>query len=528
MSELESGFRVGDVVAMVRRRWVIVVLAAVAGLAAGYVVFASIEAPFSATARVRVQPIQINQFETEGREPVVDIATEKDLVKSDSVAQAVRDELGLEVENRTVLSRITVVTEEDSLVMQITYVADTAQDAQAGADAVARGYLDQRATNAATTRDNALDRLDIEIATAQDELSEAEAALAAEPAGSPDLPQRRAEVASTQNQLASLQTERAQLVQFDPDTVGQIVRTASLPPQVTSKKAIGLGVGVFGIFLAAGLAIAWLVDRRDTLGGGRRRLEQLVPGANVRIMPGAEGGKPTASEIDTAIDRLAVELVAGHAPGTASSVLVVGTGNEPPVELAEELAASLTFAGIPTLFVLAGTSRRQPRHSHAVANFADLVNSTTPLAGPLSLPATTNGTTTPTTTNAPTVTWLRPMTPGEAAEARLEAATAGADPTGRPLPVKLSDAVEPRSSAESGGLLRSAVVDSLLNRASNERYEAVVFVAPSPTRSAVSTALGQRVSRIALIIEPADRNQAEDVVSALVDADLAVSEVVFR
>jgi hypothetical protein len=120
------------------------------------------------------------------------------------------------------------------------------------------------------------------------------------------------------------------------------------------------------------------------------------------------------------------------------------------------------------------------------------------------------------------------MTPGEAAEARLEAATAGADPTGRPLPVKLSDAVEPRSSAESGGLLRSAVVDSLLNRASNERYEAVVFVAPSPTRSAVSTALGQRVSRIALIIEPADRNQAEDVVSALVDADLAVSEVVFR
>jgi capsular polysaccharide biosynthesis protein len=492
MSELESGFRVGDVVAMVRRRWLIVAVAAVAGAVAGYVVFSSIEAPFSATARVRVQPIQINQFETEGREPVVDIATEKDLVKSDSVAQAVRDELDLDAENRTVLSRITVVTEEDSLVMQITYEADTAKAAQAGANAVARGYLDQRSTTAATTRDNALDRLDIEIAATQTELSEAQAALDAEPAGSPDLPQRRAEVQSAQDQINSLQTERAQLIQFDPDTVGQIVRTASLPPQVTSKKAIGLGVGVFGIFVAAGLALAWLVDRRDTLGGGRRRLEQLVPGANMRIMPGAEGGKPSPSEIDTAIDRLAVELVAGHAPGTASSVLVVGTGNEPPVELAEELAASLTFAGIPTLFVLAGTSQRQPRHSHAVTSFADLVNSTTPLAGPLSLPATTNGTNGPTPTNTPTVTWLRP-----------------------------------RESAESAGLLRRAVVHSLVSRASTERYEAVVFIAPSPTRSATTTALGQWVDRTALIVEPSDRPRAQDAATALTEADVDVTEVVF-
>jgi capsular polysaccharide biosynthesis protein len=492
MSELESGFRIGDVVAMVRRRWLIVGLAAVAGVVAGVAVFASIEAPFSATARVRVQPIQINQFETEGREPVVDIATEKDLVKSDSVAEAVREELELDAENRTVLSRISVITEEDSLVMQITYVADTATAAQAGADAVARGYLDQRASTAATTRDNALDRLDIEIATAQSDLSDAQGALDAEPDGSPDLPQLRAEVQSAQNQLASLQSERAQLVQFDPDTVGQIVRTASLPPQVTSKKAIGLGVGVFGIFLAAGLALAWIIDRRDTLGGGRRRLEQLVPGANVRIMPGAEGGKPSAAEIDTAVDRLAVELVAGHAPGTASSVLVVGTGTEPPVELAEELAASLTFAGIPTLFVLAGTSQRQPRHSHAVASFADLVNSTTPLAGPLSLPATTNGTNGTTPTNTPTVTWLRP-----------------------------------RESAESAGLLRRAVVQSLVTRASSERYEAVVFVAPSPTRSATTTALGQWVDRTALVVAPADRPRAEDMASALTQADVELAEVVF-
>jgi capsular polysaccharide biosynthesis protein len=491
MSELETGFRIGDVIAMVRRRLPIVVVAVVLGAIAGYLVFSSVDAPYSATSRVRVQPIKLDQFAADGREAVVDIATEKDAVKSDAVAEAVREQLDLEGENRAILSRVTVTSEEDSLVLQITYVGDTAKQAQAGANAVAQGYLEQRKASVTSTRDSAVAKLDEELAAAQAALTEAQAAFDAEPEGSAQKAQLRTQVQTLQSQLSALQTQRTQLAQFDPETVGTIVRTASLPPETTSKKAIGLGLGVFGLFVAAGLAVAWVVDRRDSLGGGRRRLEQLVPGANVRVLPGAEGGSASPAEVDTAIDRLAVELVAGHAAGKASSVLVVGAGAEPPLALAEELASSLAFAGIPALFVLAGSSEREPRQSHAVASFADLVTSNAPLAGPLGLPAAA-GTTVETRATGPLVSWLRP-----------------------------------RGSAEAAGLLRRAVVDSLVARAGRERYEAVVFVAPSPQRTAASSALGQWVDRTALVVEPADRGQAESAAGALAAADVRVAEVVF-
>jgi hypothetical protein len=55
----------------------------------------------------------------------------------------------------------------------------------------------------------------------------------------------------------------------------------------------------------------------------------------------------------------------------------------------------------------------------------------------------------------------------------------------------------------------------------------VVFVAPSPTRSATTTALGQWVDRTALVVERSDRPRAEDSVTALTGADVDVVEVVF-
>ena len=76
MSELENGFRIGDVVAMVRRRLPVVVGASVLGLIAGYLVFASAPASYSATSRVEVKPITLDQFATDSRPAEVNIETE--------------------------------------------------------------------------------------------------------------------------------------------------------------------------------------------------------------------------------------------------------------------------------------------------------------------------------------------------------------------------------------------------------------------------------------------------------------------
>lgn len=494
MSELETGFRIGDVVAMVRRRWPIVVGAAVLGLVAGYLVFAGAAETYSATSRVQVRPIQLNQFESEGRSAdQIEIATEMDLVKSDVVAETIREELGLAGENRAILARIAVATEIDSFVMKITFAGDNADQAKAGADAAAAGYLKQRADTATATRDAAVAKLNEDIAAVEQSLTEAQAAFDAARDDTPEKSQLRVDLQTLQNELKGLQDQRAELNQFDPATVGTLVRKASVPPATTSKMAMGKGIGVFGLFLLAGLGIAYLVDRRDSLGGGRRRIEAILPGATMRVMPGADGGSASPAEIDTAIDRMAVELVAGGGHGTATSVLVIGTGMEPPVALAEELASSLAFAGIPALFVLAGSSERQVRGARAVGSFAELVTAGGTLAGPAGLPAQAGATADPAVAVAgPMVSWLRPT-----------------------------------GSAEAAGLLRRAVVDSLVARAARERFEAVVFVAPSPTRTAAGSALGQWMQRTALVVAPEERSQAEPVATALADAGVRVTEVVW-
>jgi len=488
MSELENGFRIGDVVAMVRRRLPIVVGASLLGAVVGYTMFAGTPETFSATASVQVAPIRIDQFSEESRSEV-DIATERALVKSDAVAETVRDELGLEGDNRAILRRIVVVNDLDSLVLRISYDGDTADQAKRGADAAAKGYLDQRKDNATSTRDAAVARLNEEIAAAETAAQDASTRLDATLDGTPERAAARTRLTNAESTRDTLIEERTRLNGFDPETVGALVRAASVPEATTSKMALGKGVGVFGLFVLAGLAIAWFFDRRDGLGGGRRRIEAIVPGANLRVMPGAAGANASPAEVDTAIDRLAVELVAGGSPGKPASVLVIGAGIEPPMALAEELASSLTFAGIPALFVLAGTSDREVRHAHVVGSFADLVASGASVAGPAGLTATAGE---PALIAGPIVTWLRP-----------------------------------KGSAEAAGLLRRAVVDSLVSRAGRERFEAVVFVSPSPARGAAGTALGQWVGRVAIIVGPDERPQAESVATALAEADVRVTEVVW-
>ncbi|HWJ99021.1 MAG TPA: Wzz/FepE/Etk N-terminal domain-containing protein [Acidimicrobiales bacterium] len=88
MSELESGFKIGDVVAMVVRRWPVVVGSAVIGLIAGYLVFAAAPTTYSATARIQVLAFDDAFSDTKSAE--VDMSTERDLVKSDAVAEAIR------------------------------------------------------------------------------------------------------------------------------------------------------------------------------------------------------------------------------------------------------------------------------------------------------------------------------------------------------------------------------------------------------------------------------------------------------
>ena len=485
MSELESGFRISDLVQLVLRRRAVMAIGLLVGLVLGYVAFASSPTKFSATSRVQVRPVTQDPFDPKSSDTqVIDVATEQDLVKSDAVAAQVRRELGLELTTRDLMRPVTVSSKPDSLVLEITYVSGDAETARDRANAIAQGYLTQRSDEATFLKASNLGRIDEQITEARTALK------AAQTSGD------QGAVEEAQGTLSSLTAARVNYLSTDTEAVGRLVRKAALPTESLSKLALGKGVGVLGLWLAVALALSIYLDRTDSRGGGRRAVRRAFPDATLRVFPKADG-QDTAAEVAAATDRFAVEMAGSAHRGKASSVLLVATNAEPPVKLAEDLSASLAYAGIPTLFVLAGTSTREVSQARVVTSFTDLLESPT-LAPNRALPADAGAEHgaahegDATTVQAPLVAWLRP-----------------------------------RGSAESSGLLRQNVVRALIAQASREGYEIVVFVAGSPTHNASASALSQWVAKTAVVVTDEESRAVERTVEALQESGATVTEVVW-
>ena len=478
MSELENGFRLSELTSLIRRRATILLLAGLVGLIVGVAAFKTAPSKFSATARVLVQggsddPLATNSPNRE----VIDIATEQDLVKSDSVATRAADLLGSTLDNRALLRQVATGSKADSLVLEITFLADNAEGAQAGANAFANAYLAERRSDAADQKKKQLALLKAKADFTRTSLDEAT---------------KRGDKAAAQEfttTLSDLNQAYFTIDAVNTDAVGRLVRKAPKPQPVLSKMAVGRAAGVFGLFLMGGLGLALLVDRTDTLGGGRRQIERLFPNANFRIMPGVTNPKVTEAESDAAVDRFAIELTAGSQRGHPTAVVMVSTSAEPPVKLAQEVASSLGYSGIPALFVLAGSTTATIGHARVVTSFSDLVESDD-LSGPRELPDAVDRVS---TKPAPKITWLKP-----------------------------------RGSAEASGLLRRAVVESLIARAGRDGFEVVVFLASNPARNAAAVALGQWVDKVAIIVaHDDDRQGVTQTAAALDESDARVTEVVW-
>ena len=476
MSELENGFQLSDLVGVVRRRATVLVGAIILGLVVGTLAFVTSPDSFSATARVQVKQLSTDPLQPTADAEFVDIATETDLVKSDAVAESVKRSMGFDesLDNRTLLRRVVVSSKEDSLVLEITYESPDSEEAQEGANAFADAYLALRQSDAEKAKTEQLDITSSKIDFTRTALEDARA--------SGD----NGAIDEFQAQLNSLNATYNTIDAINTADTGRVVRRASAPESVLSKMALGKAVGIVGVTTMVGLAVALLIDRSDSLGGGRRRIQQLLPGANLRLLPRISNPKATQAQVDAAIDRLAIELTTEGRRGKASGVLLVSTTTEPPVRLAEEVASSLSFAGIPAVFVLASATRTEVAQARVVTSFTDLLD-TQGLTQP-ELPHDAHSRSGP----GPSVTWLRP-----------------------------------RGSAEASGLLQRAVVESLITRASRDGFQAVIFLAASPTHQATAAALARWVDKNALIVLNDDAQAAEQAAEALAEADVKVAEVVW-
>ena len=489
MSELETGFRLAEVWELLRRRILWMVLFAILGVVLAVVVFSATPSVYSATSRVQIQAVNTDPFtSTSPDADILDVVTERDLVKSDATAKDVIEVLDLDVNARELLQDVTVTSAEDSSVLEITYVSDEAEHTRDVANQFARAYLEERARHYATLKDRDLMQIVTQLADVDRQIADTD------PANLAALTELRA--TRTEINLRRLQLERV-----DTEAVGQVFREASLPPSVLSKAALGMAVGVFGLTLMAGLVLSWMIDRRDSHGGGRRTVQRLVPEAGIRVLPRikrTKDGKPTP-EMDAAVDRLAVELTSDHPPGEVASVVLTSTDREPPIRLAEDIASSLNFAGIPTLFVLAGPTSIEVPQAQVIPSFSDIIDGA-PLAGPPGLPA-------------------EAFTPGDEDAEVLSPAPTAAGPG-------LITWLRPAGSVEASGLLRRGVVEALFVRAAEEGFDAVIMLTVSPTHNAAAAALGQWSNRTVVVVNGSSDGIA-DTLRTLRDADARITEVVW-
>ncbi|MCU1455550.1 MAG: putative Non-specific protein-tyrosine kinase [Acidimicrobiales bacterium] len=486
MNEMESGFQLRDLTGFVRRRVRLLGVTVLVGLVVAAAVVALTATTYSSTARVRIQPITSDPFAPNFRPlDAVNITTETNLAKSEKVATVVQQTLGLKASPKSLLGRLTIVNPQTSLLLDVTYKGSSAAGARAGAEAFAKAYLAQRKADAEADKARRTVQLEDQLSRGQHELSAAIQAENAVRPGSGQGPAATARRQAAQSNLGTIGAKLNEVKGIDTEP-GQILVSASPPTSSVGSSTLLGAVGAAGVVGLIGLVGAWIVDRRDPEVGGPSKIARMSPSTAIRFLPTSDGKDDDPALVDAAIDRLAIDLVGaggldGPGPRTA---LLVGTEDRAPAGLGEEVAASLSFSGTPALFVVIGAGDLEVRHAIPVHSFADLAAGALHVS-PL-VPAGANGA-------APPVTWLRPS-----------------------------------AAAESSGLLRRSVVQGLVERARTEGFEVVVFVAPSPIRRAVSSALAQWVDRVVVVVDrPTAKGAAESTVLSLLDVDVVPSEVVW-
>jgi capsular exopolysaccharide synthesis family protein len=232
---------------------------------------------YTGRAVVLVQPaVASSQFRPD---QLVSLDTEARIAVSAPVAEMAEEAMGSDLPILELLKRVSVTVTPDTLVLDIAFTDENAEQAAAGANAFADAYLDykrQRAVEAA-----AADRR--EIQSKIDELQDDLVLLQDAEPGSVE--EQEAQLISSQ--IAVLTGEYAQVTtETNP---GEVIFDASPPPRPSSPRhVINLAMGLLlGVFLA--IVLAFVRDRTDERITGRSDFELLVDAPVLATIPHATG-----------------------------------------------------------------------------------------------------------------------------------------------------------------------------------------------------------------------------------------------
>ncbi|MGP3966130.1 Wzz/FepE/Etk N-terminal domain-containing protein [Streptomyces sp. 6N223] len=238
-----------------RRRWRIVLLVALVGIA-GFAAYAQLgSSSYEASAIVRVNPIGADPFSS-GRtaDQLVNTDSEAQTARSADVAERLAELLRSPDDANAVRDRMSVTASSDTASLTLTYTADTRQEARDGANAYASAFLDHREAEARGQQEELLASVEESLDAAREDLIAAEEAVANAEEGSQEAREAAADRQIADRSIQSLSTRRGDLqtMSFEPGSVLREAESAS-PASLTGGTTFLAG-GVLASLVLALLA----------------------------------------------------------------------------------------------------------------------------------------------------------------------------------------------------------------------------------------------------------------------------------
>ncbi|MCR1783703.1 hypothetical protein KVF89_14270 [Nocardioides carbamazepini] len=273
-----------------------------------------------ATAVIMLHPLEGNAYSPGGRgDDLVNLETEAQVLRSDAVARAVLDQLGVKGAPSDLLTAVSVAIPPNTQLLQITTRGPDDATAVARASAFADVYLRFRRSRTESAVYERTSRLEELVSLREDERDAALARLDELGANAPERELIEQQVQEVVVQISSLRAQlaAAQAVGLDPGqlvTPGQLVAAGPWADPVRS----GLLAALLGVLLVLSVAVARV--RRPALGLGR---------GPTGLTAGAEG-----DPVPLGVLRAPVRADSDVIAHVRSVVLAVGSDRPPVVTVA--------------------------------------------------------------------------------------------------------------------------------------------------------------------------------------------------
>jgi Mrp family chromosome partitioning ATPase/capsular polysaccharide biosynthesis protein len=339
-----------------RRRTVITSMLVVVVIAATYVWWSGPQ--YTSQASVVVRPILSGPFD-QSRIEDVGAGTEAKVLDSTVVAELAAKKLHRSAaEAPTLLENLTVDNPLGTLILNITYTADSPEAARRGAQAFADAYLENRQHTADAVKARALQRQETEHAALDRDLNDAVATIASAPAGSDARSAAESRRDVLLSQISQLEASSSSLTGVDTSP-GQLIRPADLPDTQSGPSPLLLMIAAAALGALAGAGIALFRERTDPSIASRKNFVETVGADPIGELPELGLGAPwtvassPTDPIAISLRRLRVAIWPRRGVGPRRVMVTTPSGTTVTDALAANLALTSARSGSSVLLAWA-------------------------------------------------------------------------------------------------------------------------------------------------------------------------------